>query len=274
MFAHGERRARPPRQALPVVTVPTLAATGSEMNDGAVLTNLATKEKSYVTAPCLYPAVAVVDPELTVTVPPDHTAYGAVDAITHALEGYFNGVDDTPVQDRMAQGVIEAIVDTAPIAIANGADISARANLQWASIVALNGWLQAGTAAGFPIHFIEHVISAHTDVAHGAGLAVLGLGWMRVAYHDCPNKYAELARRVFAINELEDDSAAQQLPAAYGMFLEEIGAPTHLHQLGIHEEQFELIADDTLKVYGRKGRIPGRPSLDRNGILDLLHHCL
>ena len=216
----------------------------------------------------------LVDPELTVSVPANHTAYGAVDAITHVLEAYFNGVDDTPLQDRMQEGVIESIIEAAPLAIAEGADISARATLQWASIVALNGWAHVGTAAGFPLHFVEHVISAHTDVAHGAGLAVLGLGWMRMAYPERLAKYADLGRRVFSIDEQDDEAAAQALAGAYAMFLEHIGAPTHLEELGVELGQIDTIADDTIKVYGNKGTISGRPALDRNGVVDLLHSCV
>lgn len=273
MFQHGSRRSRLPQKALPIVTIPTLAATGSEMNDGAVLTNLETTEKSYVTAPCLYPTAALIDPSLTTTVPPDHTAFGAIDAITHVLESYFNGPDDTPLQDRMQEGVIHTVLEAAPRAVADGNDISARANLQWASVIGLNGWAHAGAGSGFPVHFIEHVVSAHTDVAHGAGLAVVGLGWIRVAHPERPAKYAQLARRVFGVTGADDLEAARALPEAYAAFIEKIGGPTRLEQLGATEAQIERFADDTIKVYGRRGRIPGRPSLDRAGIVELLRSC-
>jgi len=273
MFQHGARRARLPQRALPIVTIPTLAATGSEMNDGAVLTNLETTEKSYVTASCLFPTLAVIDPSLTTTVPPDHTAYGAVDAITHVLESYFCGPDDTPLQDRMQEGVIHTVMENAPRAIADGSDLSARANLQWASVIGLNGWAHAGAGGGFPMHFIEHVVSAHTDVAHGAGLAVVGLGWIRVAHGERPAKYAQLARRVFGVTTPDDNEAARALADAYARFIEEIGAPTRLEQLGATSDQIERFADDTITVYGRRGRIPGRPALDRTGIIELLQTC-
>jgi alcohol dehydrogenase len=274
MFRHGQRKARPPEQALPIVTIPTLAATGSEMNDGAVLTNMATIEKSYVSAPCLYPALTVIDPKLTVTVPPDHTAYGAVDAITHVLEPYFNGAEDTPVQDRIQEGIILSIIEAAPLALANGEDLAARTTLQWASVVALNGWAHVGSGGGFPVHFIEHVISAHTDVAHGAGLAVVALGWMRVCHCERPAKYAQLARRVFGVEERDDAAAARRLSEAYAEFLERIGAPTRLDQLGASEDQIDRIADDVLKVYGAGGRLRGRPRLDRAGIQEVLRACM
>jgi alcohol dehydrogenase YqhD (iron-dependent ADH family) len=111
MFPHGQANRRLPTQALPVITVPTLAATGSEMNSGAVITNEKTTIKSFVNAKCLYPKAAIVDPELTVSVPKDQTAYGICDLITHVTESYFNGVDGTPMQDRFAESVIATAIE-------------------------------------------------------------------------------------------------------------------------------------------------------------------
>ena len=102
LIGHGQEDWVIPTQALPVITVPTLAATGSEMNSGAVISNDDTKVKSFVQTECLFPKVALVDPELTLTVPKDQTAYGVCDITTHATESYFNGVDGTPIQDRFA----------------------------------------------------------------------------------------------------------------------------------------------------------------------------
>jgi Uncharacterized oxidoreductases, Fe-dependent alcohol dehydrogenase family len=127
MILHGQPTPHIPTRALPLITVPTLAATGSEMNMGAVISNEATKEKSFVQAKCLYPRVALVDPELTKSVPRDQTAYGVCDLITHVTEAYFNGVDDTPIQDRFAEGVILTAMEWGPKALADGNDLEARA---------------------------------------------------------------------------------------------------------------------------------------------------
>ena len=164
MIFHGQEHVHIPTLALPVVTVPTLAATGSEMNCGAVITNEETSEKSFVQTGCLYPYAAVVDPELTLTVPKDQTAYGVTDLITHVTEGYFNGIDDTPVQDRFAEGVILTAMEWGPKAVAYPDDLEARTQVQWASIVALNGWVNAGTNGGYPVHMIEHTLSAYLSM--------------------------------------------------------------------------------------------------------------
>jgi alcohol dehydrogenase len=139
MIAHGQATQRLPSRALPIVTVPTLAATGSETNNGAVITDVETTVKSFVQTDCLYPRAALVDPELTVSVPPKQTAFGVCDLITHVTEGYFNGVDGTPLQDRFAEGTILTALEWGPKAVADGGNLEARAQIQWASVVALNG---------------------------------------------------------------------------------------------------------------------------------------
>ncbi len=276
MIVHGQEAPRPPTRALPIVTVPTLAATASEMNGGAVISNEVTTEKSFVHADCLFPRVAVVDPELTVSVPPDQTAYGVCDPITHVTEGYFNGVEGTPLQDRFAEGTILTAMEFGPRAVANGADLEARAQVQWASIVALNGWVQAGTNGPFPVHIIEHVLSAHHDVAHGAGLAVLNPAWMRFAAKARPAKFAQFARRVMGVPPGDDDrAAALEGIDRFEAFLRSIGCPTRLSEIGIGEELLERYAADTVRiVHDSKGRLPSRPPMTRDDIVGVLRAAL
>ena len=125
MIGHGQDNWAIPTRALPIITVPTLAATGSEMNKGAVISNDDSKVKSFVIADCLFPKVALVDPELTLTVPKDQTAYGVCDIITHVTEGYFTGVDGTPIQDRFAEAVIINAIEWGQKAVADGSDLEA-----------------------------------------------------------------------------------------------------------------------------------------------------
>ncbi len=272
MIRHGQEHPRPPVRALPVVTVPTLAATGSEMNDGAVITNPDTTEKSYVIAPCLYPRVAVVDPELTVTVPPDHTAYGIADLVTHVTESYFNGVDGTPLQDRMAEAVVHVALEYGPRAVRDGSDLEAREQVQWASVVALNGWVQAGTAAPFPVHQIEHVISAHTDLAHGAGLAIVSPAWMRVAARRDPGRYARFAARVFGVTARGPDNVEAALAGIDRLeaFFRSLGCPTRLSEAGIGAELLERYARDVLRVGGDGRTLAGRPPMNLDDVIEVL----
>jgi len=277
MIAHGQRGRRLPDRALPVITVPTLAATGSEMNSGAVITNEQTTVKSYVTAPCLYPKAAIVDPSLTVSVPPDQTAFGICDLITHVTESYFNGVDGTPLQDRFAEGVVLTAMEWGPKAVADGGDLEARAQVQWASVVALNGWVQAGTAGAYPVHMIEHVLSAHHDIAHGAGLAVLNPAWMRFAARSRPARFAGFAQRIFGLplKHPEDRDAAGEGIDRFEAFLRLIGCPIRLSEAGIGDALLERYAGDTVHVaHDDEGRLPGRPAMSEGEIVELLRSAL
>jgi len=250
MIAHGQDNWRLPTSAIPIITVPTAAATGSEMNGGAVITNEKTTVKSFVIAKCLYPRVAIVDPELTVSVPKKQTAFGICDMITHVTESYFNGADGTPLQDRFAEGVILTAMEWGPKAIADGNNLEARAQVQWASVVALNGWVQVGTAGAFPVHMIEHVLSAHHDIAHGAGLSVLNPAWMRFAAQTRPARFAQFAQRIFGLSlkHLEDINAAMEGIDKFEAFLHSIGCPTRLSQLNIGEALLARYALDTVHV--------------------------
>ncbi|MCF8383893.1 MAG: iron-containing alcohol dehydrogenase [Chlorobium sp.] len=273
----GQKNRRLPEKALPVVTVPTLAATGSEMNGGAVITNEKTTLKSFVTAGCLYPRAAVVDPELTLSVPPDQTAFGICDLMTHVTESYFNGVDGTPLQDRFAEGVIHTAMEWGPRAVSDGRDIKARAQVQWASVVALNGWVQIGTLAPYPVHMIEHSLSAHHDIAHGAGLAVVNPAWMRFAARTRPERFAQFAERIFGLSPQrpDDSEAAAQGIDRFEAFLRSIGCPTCLSEVGIGKALLERYAKDTLLVaHDADGRLPGRPSMSEADIVEVLRSAL
>jgi alcohol dehydrogenase YqhD (iron-dependent ADH family) len=282
MFTLAGRIPRLPDKALPTITVPTLAASGSEMNNGAVITIDDGGEvlKTFVAAEVLYPRVAVVDPELTLTVPKKHTAYGVSDILAHLAESYLNGIDGTPIQDRLIEGVIQALLEWGPRAVENGNDLEARTQVQWASIVAWNGWLQAGTDYKLPVHMIEHTISALYDVPHGAGLAVLMPAWMRFAARYRPKRFSQFAQRVFEIPaEGKDDlSLAMEGINKYEEFLRSIGCPTRISELNIGKvTNNDLLywVEKTLKVIrDEEGRLPGRPPLRIEDIKEILEMAL
>ena len=277
MIYHGQASPHIPTAALPIITVPTLAATGSEMNAGAVITNDATTRKSHVIADVLYPKVAVVDPELTLSVPKDQTAYGVCDLITHVMEGYFNGQDGTPLQDRFAESVIQTAIEWGPKAVANGHDLEAREQVQWASVVALNGWVQAGVESGFPAHMIEHVLSGHHDIAHGAGLAILVPALMRFSVAARPERYVQFAQRVFGLpaQSATDIDCAMAGIDRYEAFLRDIGCPTRLSEVGIGDALLQRYAQDTLVIANDgKGRMPARPRMTEADIVTILRTAL
>lgn len=277
MIHHGQPDPHIPTRALPVITVPTLAATGSEMNMGAVISNEETREKSFAQTECLYPMVALVDPELTVSVPKDQTAYGVCDLITHVTEAYFNGVEGTPIQDRFAEGVILTAMEWGPKAIANGHDLEARAQVQWASIVALNGWVNAGTNGGFPVHMIEHTLSAYHDITHAAGLAIINPSWMRFAARHRPEKFVQFAERIFGLKAKgpDDLDCALQGIDRFEAFLKKIGCPTRLSELNIDDTLITRYAQDTLRIiHDENGNLPGRPAMTEADIIEVLKATL
>ena len=268
MVAHGQENWMPPTEALPIITVPTLAATGSETNSGAVITNQETKVKSFIMSGCLYPKAALVDPELTLSVPRDQTAFGVCDLITHVTEGYFNGVDGTPIQDRFAEGVILTAMEWGPRAVVDGGDLEARAQVQWASVLALNGWVQAGTNADFPVHMIEHTLSAHHDITHAAGLAVINPAWMRFAARHRARKFVQFAERIFGLQAKDADDLDCALKGIdrFEGFLKSIGCPTRLSQLGINGELLGRLRPGHPAHHPRRKQQPPRtPAPERGG---------
>lgn len=274
MVRHGQTPYVPPAEALPTVMVPTLAAAGSEMNCNAVITNEETEEKCFTSGQaCLYPRVCVVDPELTRTVSTEQTAYGAVDTIAHVLEPYLNGPDRAPLQDRLQESVMLTAMEHAPKAMTDPDDLDARTQLQWASIVAQNGWVHAGSRGNFAMHQIEHAISAHYDIAHGAGLAIVMPAWMKVACESRLGKYVQFAQRVFGAPTADRDpiAVARDGLQFFENYLRGLGVPLRLAEAGIGGERFERMCDDILRISGNeKGLLPGRPALDADGIMRVL----
>ncbi len=278
MILHGQPQPYVPVQALPLIAVPTLAATGSEMNCGAVISNHETKEKSFIQNECLYPKVALLDPELTLSVPRDQTAYGVCDLITHITESYFNGTGDTPIQDRFAEGVILTAMEYGPKAIANANDLNARSQVQWAATVALNGWVQSGGGAmGYPVHMMEHTVSAFHDITHAAGLAIINPSWMRFAAKTNTPKFVQFAERIFGLDSTGPDDLACALAGIdrFEAFLKSIGCPTQFSELAIDDRLIETYARETLRiVHDENGKLSAIPPMSEADIVEVLQAAL
>jgi len=238
------------KDAVPITTVLTLAATASEMNCGGVITNEATREKFNLMGASLYPKVSILDPVNTFTVPRHHSMYGAVDAIIHLLEGYFNAADPkTPVQDRMVEGLVRTIMEAAVIVFREPQNYEARANLMWSATLALNGLTTAGTGnTGFPMHMIEHSLSALYDISHGAGLAIIAPAWMKYAWDKNPKKYVQFAERIFDIRNGSESKCAlagiQALEKWFGM----IQVPIRLPEANIPVKDIPAIAENAYRL--------------------------
>lgn len=249
----GEARVR---QALPIFAVLTLAATGSEMNGCAVVTNEATQEKFAIVSPHTYPAVSIVSPALMRTVSRDYLAYSAADVIAHAIEGYFTASVHPRFVSRLVEAIINTVIDTTETLLASPEDDAARGEFAWAATQALNGMTSAGTTGyGYPNHMIEHALSALYNVPHGAGLSVVMPAWMRWYQERNPAQFARFAEQIFGLATAEAGIAALE------QWFNRIGTPTRLSQLGIPEADLPAITDNVLanaqhfglaKHYGRE----------------------
>lgn len=237
-----------PHGALPVLTVLTIAATGSEMNFIAVLTNDATQQKFNLRSPHLFPKVSILDPTATYSVPKTYTAYGAVDAISHLIEGYFTSADaDTPIQDRYVEGLIKSIMESAERILANPEDYEGRATMMWAATLALNGLPAAGIGAtAFPNHLIGHSLGALYDLPHGATLSIVIPAWIRYAAALRPAKFAQFARRVFHFTSGGSDAEiAEKGRLALKAWFQKIGSPVSLAEVNIPASEIQRIAEHT-----------------------------
>ncbi len=236
------------KSTLPLTCVLTLAAAGSEMNGGMVITNEKTAEKFGVGNKKLNPKVSILNPEITFTVPRDYTAYGAVDAIAHILEFYFTTLDkNTPVQDRFMEGLIINIMESCERVLAEPEDYQSRADLMWCATLALNGWTAAGLGmVGFPMHMIEHSLSALYNVPHGAGLSVVMPAWMSYKNKENPGKFAQLARRIFALDHEDEYETARQGIKKLKEWFVKVKSPVSLTEFNIPASDIPRIAENAL----------------------------
>jgi len=263
------------KQTLPLITVLTLAAAGSEMNSGMVITNEATREKFGFGNKRLYPKTSILDPEATFTVPPDYTAYGAVDAISHVLEFYMTRQDPaTPVQDRLMEGLIENAMDACNRCLLAPDNYNARADLMWTATLALNGLTGAGLGrVGFPMHMIEHSLSALYDIPHGAGLSIIIPGWLTWFADVHPERIAQLGARLFPKSMAGESSARRMALKTIDCFrrwFSSINSPTTLNQAGISKTNIPALATNALAL-AKVWRLNG---YSRKRIENILYFCL
>jgi NADP-dependent alcohol dehydrogenase len=232
----------PISDALPIFDILTLAATGSEMNCGAVVTNEKTKQKYAINAPALFPKVSVVNPALMQTVTKDYLVYSAADIIAHTIEGYFTATVQPHFQSRLVESIIKTVMETTELLIADPLNYGARSEFAWASTQALNGLIYSGTTGfSYPNHMIEHSLSALYNVPHGAGLSVVMPAWMKWYHSRNPEQFTRFAKEVFGV------STAQDGIAAFEDWLNKVGTPTKLGQFGIDKSESSTILENVLE---------------------------
>lgn len=231
-------------ETIPLACVSTMAATGSEMDSAAVISNAAVNEKINFFCEDVRPKFAILDPEYTFSVPPYQTACGGVDILSHAMEVYFSNTPDTAFQNNMAEALMRTVIKYTPIAYRDPTNYEARANLMWASPWAINCFLMWGKDIDWSIHNIEHEVSAHYNVTHGAGMAAITPAWMEYMLdQDTVDNFVSYAVNVWGVPMVSDKMAVARAGIQETRkFYAELGMPKNLQEIGVKKESFEAMA--------------------------------
>ncbi len=239
IFAYYENKASS-KTALPIILVPTVAASGSEANNGAVFTNWEIHEKVVINHPAIYPRVSIVDPILTLTLPVKTTAQGGVDIFCHLVESYITTGDSTPINDSIREASMKTVVDALPLVLKKPDDLDLRSRISWASTIACSQFAGLGGGGGMmTLHGMEHALSGEYDIAHGDGLAALLVEWMKHTEPARKDRFKQLGKNVFG----EKDGIA-----ATEKWLKKIEMDFKLRSLGVKEADFGKLADNVLKT--------------------------
>ena len=231
-------------ECLPIYAVLTIAATGSEMDTFAVISDLTKNEKWGTWSEFFAPRMSILDPTLTYSVPRRQTSAGVADIMSHTLENYFNNEKGAYLQARLAEGILKTLINYGPTALEQPDNYEARANLMWCSSLAINGLLSCGANVGWGVHPMEHELSAFYDITHGEGLAILTPHFLEFALNkDNVWKYVEYARNVFGITEGTEMEMARDAIRATKDFFKRMRLPSTLSELGIDDEYFDIMAE-------------------------------
>lgn len=265
--------AKPIERALPIVTILTLSATGSEMDTAGVISNLETGDKLGRLAPALLPKVSFLDPTLTYSVGKFQTAAGSADIMSHILEVYFNTQKDLFMLDCFMEGMLKTVVKYAPIAINEPENYEARANLMWTSSWAINGFINGGKRKAWSCHPMEHELSAVYDITHGLGLAILTPRWMEYCLDETTvDKYVQYGVNVFGIDSTMDKMAIakESIRLTSEFLFDKLGLQRTFTEVGIKPEDFEIMA----KKACRYGDIKGFKTLTVDDVINIFKMCL
>lgn len=265
--------AKPIERVLPIVTILTLSATGSEMDAGGVISNLDTQDKLGRMAPAMLPKVSFLDPTLTYSVSAYQTACGAADIMSHIMEVYFNMNKDLFMLDCVMEGLLKTVVKFAPVAIAEPENYEARANLMWASSWAINGFVNGGRKKAWSCHPMEHELSAVYDITHGLGLAILTPRWMEYCLDETNvERYVSFGVNVFGIDPTLEPMviARESIKRLSDFFFKTLGLKSTFTEVGIKRDDFASMARKAC----RYGDIKGFKTLTPEDVERIYEMCL
>lgn len=261
------------KNALPIYSILTLAATGTEMNGNAVISNMDTNDKKAIGLQILKPVCSVLDPTYTFSVSPYQTASGVADIMSHIFEVYFSTVNGADVQDRISEGLLKVCIKYGKVALENPNDYEARANIMWASSLAINGLNSAGKSGAWSCHSMEHQLSAYYDITHGAGLATLTPAWFRYILNDnTVEKFKEYGINVWGIDASLDayEVANKAIDMTADFLFNDLKLPRTLAEYGIDETHLDVMAQKAADEGLKYAYVP----LNKDDVLEIYKSCL
>ncbi len=258
-------------KALPIGTILTISAAGSEGSPNSVITNEAGMYKRGAGGEALRPSFSILNPALTQTLSPYQIACGITDIMAHLLERYFTNTEEVEVTDRLLEGLMLTMVHEGPRAVQNPENYDAQANIMWAGMMAHNNSCGVGRVQDWASHDIEHELSAVYDCAHGAGLAVVFPAWMTYNMERGINRFAQLAVRVWGcqMDFAHPENTAKAGIKAFRQYLKSIGMPSNFSELGAKEEDIEKMAHTASHGDVRQGTLGNFVKLNEQDIINI-----
>jgi alcohol dehydrogenase YqhD (iron-dependent ADH family) len=276
-YVLGEPKMGRMKGSLPIAAIPTTAATASEVTPHSVISKPEINGKSPISYPFLRPTVSWLNPEFTLELPLTPTRDGASDILSHVFENYLLGGNQSPLADRYSEGVMSTVIETLPQVIAAPDNYELRAQLLWASNLALNGYQMAGReASGFVMHGIEHAISGfYHNIAHGRGLATIYPAYFRWLWKQdrCRDRMAQLGERLFDIDKDDVSFASLSFISRFEEWLQANDLYQSLSDLGVEPQKFEAIAEYAVKTYGDGTQMQGRGPITKDDIVAIFQLC-
>lgn len=259
------------KDAIPIATILTLAATGTEMNANSVISNHETEEKYGTAHRLMKPKFSILDPKYTFSVSSYQTAAGSADILSHLFEQYFTPDKEGFLQARMAEAIMKTVIEYAPIAVENPDNYEARANLMWSSTMALNSTISSGQNGDWSVHAMEHELSAKYDITHGVGLAILTPRWMEyVLTEENVHRFVDYGKNVWGIEGEDEFSIAREAISNTHEFFLELNIPITLREVGIDESRL----DEMAKASVRGGSIGAMRKLGPEDVLKIFKASL
>ncbi len=271
----GDRKPREYTGAYPIISIPTISASGSECNAGGVLSNAETKEKSFSRSPYRFPKVAIIDPQILKSVPLKLTKDSCIDIFSHLIEHYLSSHDESEFADRITEGIILTVKDNFNKILNNLEDEEVRGQLALCSIFGWSGLQALGRLGCIPMHSIEMPLSAIYDLPHGRGMIVVIPPYLEYMADVMPHRWAKLARRCFGVTEADDNKAAKMLAPKVVEWFKETDSYLTLSDVNIPADQFEKMADDVVRMFKgpEEGTTAGPRPIKKEEIVKMYEMC-